>query len=209
MGKKNILLISLATIILAGTVSVPALAQGNEVAVLVGHIKATDRSIDSLAPIKTAFDGSLAYQFNYANRILDGGLAAVYWEMAITGAPGADVRGASLLLPNKYSSLFFTPGLKLKLIPGAGISPYAVGGVGLARFKQSDTLIDGSPNTGDRANTTWAFDFGGGVDLNILPIFAIRGEVRDFVTGTPKFSQGFIENKQHNIFVAGGIVFKW
>jgi len=209
MGKTRFRLMILATVILAGMLAPSAFAQGNEIAVLVGRINASDQSIDSLAPIKTAFDGSLTYQFNYANRLLNGGIASLYWELAITGAPGADVKGASLLLPKNYSSLFLTPGLKLKLLPGAFISPYAVGGIGLARFKESDTLINGLPNPGDRANTTWAFDFGGGVDLNILPVFAIRGEVRDYLTGTPDFNVGFIDNKQHNISVAGGIVFKW
>ncbi len=202
-------LVFLAAIIVTGLLSPAAFAQENEIAVLIGRLKATDRSLDSLEPIKAAFDGSVTYQFNYANRLIDGGLAAVYWELAITGAPGADVGGASLLLPKNYSSLFFTPGLKLKLLPGAGISPYAVGGVGLARFKQSDVLINGQPNTGDRANTTWAFDFGGGVDLNVFPLLAIRGEIRDYVTGNPKFGVPFIENKQHNIFVAAGIVLRW
>ncbi len=209
MKKINYSMGILAGMLLTTMLSSVAFAQANEIAVLVGRLKATDRSLDSLEPIKAAFDGSVTYQFNYASRMIDGGIASLYWEMAITGAPGADVRGSSLLLPSNYSSLFFTPGVKLKLLPGTGISPYVVGGAGVARFKQSDVLINGQPNTGDRANTTWVFDYGGGVDLNVLPILAIRGEVRDFVTGNPSFNVPFLNNKQHNIFIAAGIVLRW
>jgi len=183
--------------------------QENEIAVLIGRLEPTDRNLASLDTIKAALDGSVTYQFNYANRIVDGGLASLHWELAITGAPNSDVGGANLLLPKNYSSLFFTPGLKLKLFPGGGISPYVVGGVGLARFKEGDTLINDQPNTGDRANTTWAFDYGGGIDFNLFPVLAIRGEVRDFVTGNPSFDVPFLTDKQHNIFLGIGLVFRW
>ncbi|MGE0132358.1 MAG: outer membrane protein [Blastocatellales bacterium] len=186
-----------------------AFAQEHEVALLVGRLKPSDRGLDTLQPIRAAFDGAVSYEVNYANRIVDGELASLHWEITIAGAPSAGVKSTNLLLPKNYSSLFFTPGLKLKLFPGGGISPYIVGGVGVGRYAQSDTTVGGAPNTGDRANTTWAFNFGGGVDLNLLGPVAVRGEVRDFVTGNPSFSAPFLTNKQHNIFVGGGVVVKW
>lgn len=186
-----------------------AFAQEHEVAVLVGRLNPSDRGLDSLQPIKAAFDGAVSYEVNYANRMVDGELASLHWEITIAGAPSAGVKSTNLLLPKNYSSLFFTPGLKLKLFPGGGISPYIVGGAGVGRFTQSSTTLGGAPNTGDRANTTWAFNFGGGADFNLFRSFAVRGEVRDFVTGNPRFRSPFLENKQHNIFVGGGIVVKW
>jgi opacity protein-like surface antigen len=184
-------------------------AQEHEVALLIGRLKPSDRGLDAVQPIQAAFDGAVSYQINYANRMLNGELASLHWELMIAGAPNTGVRSTDLLLPKNYSSLFFMPGLKLKILPGGGFSPYVVGGAGVARFKQSDTTVSGSQNTGDRANTTYGFNFGGGVDLNVLGPVSVRGEVRDYVTGNPSFSRPFLTDKQHNIFVGGGIVLRW
>lgn len=186
-----------------------ALAQKNELGILVGRLEPTDRGLTALAPIDAALSGSVAYQFNYSRRLLDGQIASLHWEMVIAGAPQSGVKSTSLLLPKNYSSLFFTPGLKLKLFPGGGISPYVVGGAGLSRYKENETRLDGQPNTGDRQNTTWGFNYGAGIDFSLIGPVALRGEVRDFLTGNPEFNVPFLENKQHNVFVGVGIVFRW
>lgn len=186
-----------------------AFAQEQELGFLIGRMKTGDRGLRSLQPIEAAFDGATTYQINYANRMVDGELVSLHWEMAITGAPRTNVKSTSLLLPRNYSSLFFTPGLKLKIFPGGGLSPYLVAGAGAGRYSASGTTISGDPNIDDRSNFTWVFNYGGGVDFNIFGPVALRGEIRDFVTGNPSLSAPFLNNKQHNIFVAGGIVVRW
>jgi opacity protein-like surface antigen len=176
---------------------------------LVGHLKPSDQGLNSLQPVTAAFDGTVTYQINYAYRVVNGELLSLHGELAITGAPNAGVNSTNLLLPKNYSTLIFTPGLKLKIFPGSGLSPYLVGGVGVGRFTQSGTNLNGSPNTGDRSNTSLAFDFGGGLDFHLIGPIALRGEVRDFVTGTPSFSTPILNDRMHNIFVAGGIVLRW
>jgi opacity protein-like surface antigen len=185
------------------------LAQEHELALLVGRLKPSDRSLDSVGQVKAAFDGAVSYQINYANRMVNGELASLHWELAITGAPRTGVKSSNVLLPRTYSTLIFTPGLKLKVFPGGGFSPYLVSGVGLGRFSQSGTNINGSPNTGDRSNTSFVFNYGGGVDLNVLGPISVRGEVRDFMTGTPSFSTPFLNDRQHNLYVGVGIVVRW
>jgi len=184
-------------------------AQEHELALLVGRLKASDRTLDSVGQIRAAFDGALTYQINYANRMVNGELVSLHWELAIAGAPRTGVKSSNVLLPRTYSTLIFTPGLKLKVFPGGGFSPYLVSGAGLGRFTQSGTNINGSPNTGDRSNTSFVFNFGGGVDLNVLGPISVRGEVRDFMTGTPSFSTPFLNDRQHNLYVGAGIVVRW
>jgi opacity protein-like surface antigen len=187
------------------------LAQEHELALLVGRLKPSDRSL-SLNPVGTVeatFSGAAAYQFNYANRIVNGEVASMHVELAITGAPRTGVKSSNVLLPRTYSTLIFTPGLKLKLLPGGGFSPYLVSGVGLGRFSQSSTNINGSPNTADRSNTSFVFNYGGGVDLNVLGPISVRLEARDFMTGTPSFSSPFLNDRQHNLYVGAGIVVRW
>jgi opacity protein-like surface antigen len=186
-----------------------AYAQSSELAVLVGRINTGDRGIQGLQPVKAAFDGAVAYELSYANRMVDGKVASLHWELTIAGAPKRGVKSTNLVLPKNYSTLFFTPGLKLKLLPGGGVSPYVVGGVGLGRYNASDTTIGGTANPADRANTTYAVTYGGGVDFNLIGVLALRGEVRDFITGNPSFSAPFVTDKQHNLIVGAGIVLRW
>jgi len=191
-------------------VSSPAVfAQEHELALLVGRLKASDSTLNSVGQVKAAFDGAVTYQINYANRMVNGELASLHWELAIAGAPRTGVRSSNVLLPRTYSTLIFTPGLKLKIFPGGGFSPYLAGGVGLGRFSQSGTNINGSPNTGDRSNTSFVFNYGGGVDLNVLGPISVRGEARDFMTGNPSFSTPFLNDRKHNLFVGAGIVVRW
>ena len=124
------------------------LAQEHELALLVGRLKASDRALDSVDQVRAAFDGAVTYQFNYANRMVNGELASLHWELAITGAPRTGVKSSNVLLPRTYSTLILTPGLKLKVFPGGGFSPYLVGGVGLGRFSPSGRISTAAPTPG-------------------------------------------------------------
>jgi hypothetical protein len=187
------------------------LAQENEVAFLFGRLKPSDRSLtlNPLPTAETAFSGAAAYQINYSNRVVNGELASVHFEIPVIVAPRTGVKSDNFFLPRTYSTLIFTPGLKLKVFPGGGLSPYVVSGIGLGRFSESSANINGTPNTGDRTNTSFVFNFGGGIDLNVLGPLSIRGEVRDFITGNPSFSSPFLSGKQHNLYVGAGIVLRF
>jgi opacity protein-like surface antigen len=200
-----------ALLLMIFTFAPAVFAQEHELALLVARLKPSDRSlsINPATTINTAFDGSLTYQVNYANRVVNGEVASLHFEIAVTGVPRTGVRSDNVFLPRTYSTLMFTPGLKLKAFPGGGFSPYVVAGAGLGRFSLSDTNIAGGPLTGDRSNTSFVFNFGGGVDLNILGPLSVRGEVRDFMTGTPGFSSPFLNDRQHNLFIGAGIVLRF
>ena len=204
VNKRNLL----AALFIVCASTIAASAQENEIAVLVGGMKTGDKGLQSTQTIKAAFDGAVSYEINYAHRLVDGKLASLHGELLIAGAPKTNVKSTSLLLPKNYSTIFFTPGLKVKLFPG-GISPYVAAGLGLGRFTASDTNLNGQPNTGDRKNTTWVFNYGGGVDIPIFPHIALRGEVRDFIAGTPKLNSQLFEKREHNIFVGGGVVVRF
>lgn len=186
-------------------------AQEHELAFVVGRLKPSDRSL-SLNPVQTAeaaFSGAATYQINYSNRVVNGEVASLHFEVPVIVAPRTGVRSDNFLLPRTYSTVIFTPGLKLKVFPGGGFSPYVVSGIGLGRFSASDTNINGTPNTGDRTNTSFVFNFGGGVDVNVLGPLSVRGEIRDFMTGTPSFNTPFLNDRQHNLYVGAGIVLRF
>ncbi|MDQ3009827.1 MAG: outer membrane beta-barrel protein [Blastocatellia bacterium] len=204
---KHILnLLAVLAIACAGVIV--ASAQENEIAVMVGGVKTGDKGLQSSSTIKAAFDGATAYELNYAHRMVDGKVASLHWELMIAGIPKTGVKSTNLILPRSYSSLFLVPGLKVKLFPG-GVSPFVVAGLGVGRLTASDNNLNGQPNTGDKADTTWIFNYGGGVDFPIFPHVALRGEVRDLIAGTPNLNGQLFEKRQHNVLVAGGVVIRW
>lgn len=198
----------LAVLFILCASAIVASAQENEIGVLIGGLKTGDKGLQSSQTIKAAFDGAVSYELNYAHRMVDGKLASLHWELLIAGAPKTNVKSTDLLLPRNYSSIFLTPGLKVKLFPG-GISPFVAAGLGLGRFSASDTTLGGQSNPGDKNNTTWVFNYGGGVDFPIFPHVALRGELRDFIAGTPKLNSQLFEKREHNVMVAGGIVLRF
>lgn len=184
-------------------------AQEREISVLVGRLKTGDKGIQGVQTIKAVFDGAVSYQITYGRRFTDGKVVALYGELLIAGAPSTKIKVTNFAAPNSYSSLFFTPGLKLQLFPGSGLSPYIAGGLGVGRYSGDRQTSTGQNVQGDQANTTWAFDYGGGVDLNLSRNIALRGEIRDFITGKPKLTAPFFDKNQHNVNIAVGVVFKF
>lgn len=136
-------------------------------------------------------DAAVTYEGTIAHRLLNLHLASLHVELPIAGTPNRDVHGA---FAGEYSSIFFTPSLRLKLsLPF--FSPFVSVGGGLAHFSSS-TLGN---------STTGAFQVGGGVDLSTpIPLLGFRAEVREFHTGEPNFS-----TNQQNLFVGGGLVLKF
>lgn len=184
-----------------------AKAQQFELGLSVGALKSGDHDLPASGTIKA--DTGFAYEVNFAARVFNAHLAALYVEVPFAGTPNTGLTSSNPFSPSDYSSFFFTPGLKLKVLPIAPISPYGFVGAGFARFHSGSSLANGQPNSGDQSATRGAVDFGAGVDWKVLPFFSVRGEVRDFYSGTPRFNINVIGDKQHNVLVSGGVVFRF
>ena len=190
MNAKN-WLVSLLLFLLV--MSVFASAQSHELALTVGGQFPYNNQFDSGA--------SFAVGATYAGRIIHVPLAALYFELPVVVGPKSVLR-----LPSRsnYSSLFITPGLKLKLAPELPISPYFVGGIGYARFHQDSNALVAAQTVNKEV-----FDFGGGVDFKIAPFVSWRGEVRDFYSGLPSFNSLPDNGRQHNVVAQTGLVLRF
>jgi hypothetical protein len=146
--------------------------------------------------------GGQGLQLNYARRIVNIEVASLYLELPFAAAWGGNrsiTQGN--LLHEDYNTMYLTPGLKLKLLPGSFISPYLAGGLGWGGFRASNT--SGTSNK-------FAGDIGGGADFNILPILSLRGEVRDYYTSSPTFDvQSVFHGNVNNVVISGGAVFRF
>ena len=172
----------------------PSLAQSNELAITGGGQFSSNDFFNTGA--------SWAVGANYAHRIAGVPFLGLYFEIPVVVAPKSVIHITS----SDYSSLFVTPGLKLKFAPSFLISPYVAGGVGVARFHTSATST-----TSDQTSTKAVFDIGGGLDFKIAPYFSARAEVRDFYSGLPSFdliSSG-LSGRQNNVVPQVGLVFRF
>jgi hypothetical protein len=97
----------------------------------------------------------------------------------------------------------------VKFFATRGIAPYFAVGGGWADFEQSTTTLAGNPNPAPRTVNCGAFDYGGGVDFTFWRFVGLRGEIRDFYTGSPSYNAPTISGGQHNVVAGGGLVLRF
>ena len=179
-----------------------AFAQKNELGLLAGATFSPDNST------------AVSFQGNYGRRIVDFRAASLYLELPVVGVTRRD--GPSNKFVDHFSSIFFTPSLKVKLLPSAPISPFVSAGGGFAHFSSTfDSVSFNSvtstftSQTVNTSNTTGAFQAGGGFDIKTpIPALGFRVEVREFFTGEPDPDFG-LNDRHHNLVAGGGIVFRF
>jgi hypothetical protein len=142
------------------------------------------------------FGHSGVLEINPAHRILNGEVAGLYVEVPLTWTFKNARTDPTAALHDHYSSFFFTPGLKVKVLPQLPISPYGFVGVGMAHFHDTDT------NQGSYENV---IDYGAGVDWKLAPFISIRGELRDFNSGVPRLSFPNPGSRQQNVMATVGL----
>jgi opacity protein-like surface antigen len=179
-------------------VALAAQAQKNE---LAGEISGAFPSANNLN-----FNAAVGYQVNYAHRLFKVPGAGLYVEVPFLAGFSNQRTLNSLLNGQNYNSLYFTPGLELKLLPEFFISPYLAGGIGVAHFHSSTTSA---------SENDFAGDIGGGLDVKVLPHVSLRGEVRDFITSTPGLNLGLLgqftslSGTTNNVVASGGVVIRF
>ena len=189
-----------------------ASAQKADVAFVAGGSFVSDTKTTFPAPgpglvtdtIKT--DHHVFLEGALAVRMFDAKLVSLHVELPVAGIPSTPITLASTpgTVLDHISTVFVTPGLRLKLAPIAPISPWVSVGGGWARYSL------GSGTSTSKA----ALQYGGGLDFKTgLPLLGFRAEVRDFVTTDNNF--GLVPGStgsglhHHNILAGGGIVLRF
>lgn len=177
-------------------------AQKNELSLTAGGLKTFGSSNGVCEAILNCTPTSFfdintggAFQAGFAHRVADFKAATAYLEVPLIVSPS---RGTS---SGNISSLFFTPSVKFKLLPGAGVSPFVSVGVGLGHFNVNSTS----------SNVVGA-QVGGGADFRTpVPLLGIRAELRDIISGDPSFGPGggAPSALRQNVFVGGGVVLRF
>jgi opacity protein-like surface antigen len=181
-------------------------AQKHELGLTLGGLIPRDRGT---APNTVRLSGGTALQANYGYRILGGKTAALYGEVHFLANSQRTVGSGNAAATRDVATAYVTPGVRLKFAPHAHLSPYLAAGGGYALYEQSLFRIDGESNQAPRFVHRGAFDVGGGVDVKFLRHIALRGEIRNFYTGSPAYNLPGLGGGQNNVVVGGGFVIQW
>jgi len=191
----------LIPLLLAGVLS----AQRHEAAFTLGRATSPART---LAAGKLDPQAGNALQAVYGIRVARPAGASLHFDLGVLSVPLRDIATANPQATKDFATLYVTPALRLKFLPSSRISPWVTGGGGYALYEQSVARTDGQPNSAPRLIHRGQVMFGGGVDVRMFRWLAVRGEVRDFYTGSPAFNIPQ-SGGQHNIVVGGGFVLRF
>ncbi|HEX2330416.1 MAG TPA: hypothetical protein VHN74_16955 [Candidatus Angelobacter sp.] len=200
--RRHLLVLGILTL-----VCLNAHAQKNELALVAGG-KITPTVGSTATGNQTDFSTSFAFEANYAAQLVHVPFVALHLEFPFVASPSTDITSSNAVAVKSYNSIFFTPSLRLKFVPGSPISPWISAGGGISHFNPGSTTQAGtSVNTA--STTKSAVQGGAGLDFHIpmVPI-ALRFEARDFYTGIPNLNTLDIKVR-HNILVGGGVVLRF
>ncbi len=208
-GKLAVIAVLAVTTILGAFAS--AQEEKNEVTGMIGRIFISDQGIQGPnAPAVNPFVRSgkgLTFEVNYARRFLATPIFAVSGEVPAVFNLDEKLNSGGNVVPAKYKQIFVTPSARVNFFPETAVSPWLSVGGGFAHFSESNNLIYYGTNPGG-SKTSGVLQIGAGLDVKVWHKFGIRGQVRDFYSGTPDLPLADTgKTRQHNYFVGGGVVY--
>ena len=205
MSQQRLTIVCLCAVM---TLVAHATAQKNELAGLVGRTFISNQGIRGATFFnnEVRFGSGWTFEVNYAHRVLGGGLASVFLEVPAVVNVDEQLNTGLNLIPKNFKSYFVTPAARLNVLSDTAISPWVSLGGGYGHFSESSTLVFGGPNPGKTGTSTGVLQAGVGLDVRTFDRFSVRGEARDFWSGVPQLNVDTGKSRQHNIFVAVGIV---
>jgi Outer membrane protein beta-barrel domain len=204
MSTRGLLTAAAVVIILVAS----AAAQKNELAGIVGRTFISDQGINGATfdnPF-VHFGNAVTFQANYSRYLMSGGITRLSFEVPFAFSPDVDLNSGTNAVPENYKFFFVTPSARVNIFANTRVSPWISGGGGYGRFAESSDALYFGSNTGQKGTNTGVVQYGAGLDVRVWTKFSIRGEFRDFWSGTPHLNVDTGKSRQHNFFVGAGIV---
>ena len=209
-GKQAVIAaLVLAVSVLASSVG-SAQDEKNEITGVVGRIFISDQGISGPnAPTVNPFVRSgkgLTFEVNYSRYFIVHPVYAVSGEVPAVFNLDEDLNSGGPVVPVDYKQIFVAPSARVNLFPATAVSPWVSLGAGFAHFSENKNLIYYGTNPGG-STTSGVIQAGFGLDVKLWRRFSIRGQVRDFWSGTPDLPLADTgKTRQHNYFVGGGVI---
>jgi len=199
--------LSLSVLLAACTLVPHASAQKNELSGLLGRTFISDQGIigGTFFDNNVHFGNGLTFEANYARRVLGAGIASISVEVPFVFNWDEELRSDAVEIPKSLKMYFLTPSARLNIFSESAVSPWVSFGGGFGHFSGGSTL-SGVPTD---STTTGALQAGVGLDVRVFHSFSVRGEARDFWSGVPQLNVDTGKSRQHNYFVAAGIVWRF
>lgn len=137
------------------------------------------------------------FNANYAQRIRQGKRASLHGQVDFLASPNRKANFVNPLATRDVASLYLMPGLRVSFAPEARLSPFVMGGGGLAVYENSQLLQNGQTSSGSRSTNHFGGMWGGGVDLKVLRFAGLRFEIKDYYA------------LRHNVTTGVGLHFRW
>lgn len=204
--------LTIGALVAVCTMVAPATAQKNELTGMIGRTFISDQGIKgalTVADQNVHFGKGTTYEINYSRRVFDADLWSLYLEVPFVGNPDEDIHSGTNTTPKQFSSLFLTPAARLNAFPDQAVSPWISFGGGFGHFNSSSTLQFGAPDPAKGGTSNGVLQAGVGFDVKLIRNLRLRGEARDFWSGVPKLNVDTGKTRQHNIFVGGGVVWRF
>jgi len=199
--------LTVAVLLAACTLVPHASAQKNELSGLLGRTFISDQGIigGTFFDNNVHFGNGLTFEANYARRVLGAGVASISVEVPFVFNWDQELRSDAVEIPKSLKMYFLTPSARLNIFSESAVSPWVSFGGGFGHFSGGSTL-SGVPTD---STTTGALQAGVGLDVRVFHSFSVRGEARDFWSGVPQLNVDTGKSRQHNYFVAAGIVWRF
>ena len=184
----------------------------NEISGSLGRIFISDQGIRGATyfnPYVRSGKG-LTFELNYARFLFGNPVYAIAAEVPAVFNLDEDLNSRTNVVPKDYQQIFITPSLRANLFPETRVSPWLSFGGGVGHFSENKSLIYGGPNPGG-SSTSGVLQAGIGLDARPFcgrfEKLVIRGEFRDFWSGTPDLPLAPTgKTRQHNYLLGGGAV---
>jgi hypothetical protein len=205
-AKQTVIAVLAVTMSILGATAA-AQDEKNELTGILGRTFISDQGIRGATPPNNLIRSGkgLTFEVNYARRLFGTPIYAVSGEVPAVFNLDEDLDSGNVV-PSDYKQIFVTPAARVNLFPDTAVSPWVSFGGGFGHFSQNKNLLFTGTNPG-KASTTGVIQGGLGLDVRVWHRFSIRGEVRDFWSGTPDFPLANTgKSRQHNFFVGGGVI---
>jgi hypothetical protein len=186
----------------------------NEISGTFGHTFISDQGVlnSGLSNYIINHGEGFSFQINYARILRAYDWADFAIELPATFNPDEDLHYFADQIPEGYSSIFITPAARVRFFPGVIVSPWISFGGGLGHFQASSNLLFFGKNDGNRGEITGVVHGGVGLDVHIPgPVrrLKILVEACDDWSGLPPLNVNTGKTRQHNYYVAGGLVYRF
>jgi opacity protein-like surface antigen len=154
-------------------------AQVHQIGVLAG-VTAPSAQVSIFSAFSNSGGTSVSAQVDYAWRFKTTRHGNSFLEVPVSRAAKASVEVGPREVKVHQSQIFFTPGLKYAINTRSRVIPYAAAGFGLGWFDRAQVETN-APSVEIGYGFQPAFGFGGGVEVRVSRLIAVRAEVRDFI----------------------------